>query len=378
MGGHTFLSIQHLRAAAAIAVLLHHAMFEMSSRYGGPVIMGNLQIGAAGVDLFFVISGFVMVYASDGLFGRLGAARVFMLRRLVRIVPLYWTATAITLGYYALHYGSRITEIYPPELIAASLLFYPLPFANGQVAPVHGLGWTLNYEMFFYVMFAVALAFPRGLAVGALTTAFILLAVLGAILELPLQFEFWFSPIILEFCFGMLIGWAYLRGVRIAPTTAWVLGGLAIASLAFAALNGVGWRTLQWGGPSALLVAAATLSATTSTSTRAGAFGILLGDASYSLYLLHPLVMATMGQTLAPWFGFSSAPWLAALSMIVGSVVVSIAAYMLFERPVTRWLQGLSHVGFPVVPAKPIADLRIGRQFPMPIQDRGVTSLTSN
>jgi hypothetical protein len=58
--------------------------------------------------------------------------------------------------------------------------------------------------------------------------------------------------------------------------------------------------------------------------------------------------------------------------------VVSIAVYMLFERPVTRWLQGLSHVGFPVVPAKPIADLRIGRQFPMPIQDRGVTSLTSN
>ena len=346
MGGPTFQSIQHLRAVAAIAVLLHHAMFEMSSRYGGPVVLRDLKIGAAGVDLFFVISGFVMVYASDGLFGRPGAARVFMLRRLARIVPLYWTATAIILGYFALHYGSRITEIYPPEMIAASLLFYPLPFANGQVAPVHGLGWTLNYEMFFYLMFAVALAFPRGLAIGILTTAFVLFAVIGALFELPPQFEFWFSPIILEFCFGMLIGLAYLRGVRIATTTAWVLGGIAIASFAFTAMNGLGWRTLQWGVPSALLVTAATLSATTSTSTRPAGVGILLGDASYSLYLLHPLVIAIMGQTLAPWFGFSSAPWLAALSMIVGSVAVSIAAYMLFDRPVTRWLQGLRHIGF--------------------------------
>jgi peptidoglycan/LPS O-acetylase OafA/YrhL len=283
-----------------------------------------------------------MVYASDGLFGRPGAARAFMLRRLARIVPLYWTATAIILGYFALHYGSRITEIYPLELIAASLLFYPLPFADGRLAPVHALGWTLNYEMFFYVMFAMALVFPRGLAVGALTTAFVLFAVLGAVLELPPAFEVWFSPIILEFCFGMLIGWAHLRGVRIARATAWLLVALAIATFAFTALNGPGSRTLQWGGPSALLVAAATLSATTSTSTstRAGAFGILLGDASYSLYLLHPLVIATMGQTLAPWFGFSSAPWLAAFVMIVGSVAVSIAAHTLFERPMTRWLQG--------------------------------------
>lgn len=195
-------------------------------------------------------------------------------------------------------------------MIVSSLLFYPMPRADGWMAPVHGMGWTLNFEMFFYVMFAAVLALPRGLAVGALTTIFVLFIVLGARLD------------------GMDSRRARDRVVR--------LFGCERPRGAHA---GMGRAERN----AAMLVAAVTLSWTTSTPTtwasnRAGAFAILLGDASYSLYLVHPLVLA-VASTFAPCLGFSSRPWLALVLMIVGSIMVSIMTYNRFERPITRWLQ---------------------------------------
>ena len=99
--------------------------------------------------MFFVISGFVMVHASEPLFGRADGPRLFWLRRLIRIAPLYWAVTSLYL-VLTLLLPDMATSHYSPGLIAASYLFFPFPREDGTMQPVVGLGWTLNYEMFFY------------------------------------------------------------------------------------------------------------------------------------------------------------------------------------------------------------------------------------
>jgi len=336
-------SIQVLRAVAALGVLMLHVANEKITLFGGGLgPFQNFLLGAAGVDLFFIISGFVMVYSSESLFGRADAPKIFFLRRLARIAPLYWAVTiAIILYIYAAH-GAKIWEIYSPVSLAASFLFWPYPRVDGLAYPVHLLGWTLNYEMFFYAVFAVAILLPRRLAVPVVTLVFIALVLLGRAVTLPLPFSFWANSIIWEFCLGMLIAYAYREGVRLPPAAAWALGIAALAGYA-AAWNPPhdwgGWRVFWWGLPSAALVAACVLSSAEWRPGPVGRFFGLLGDASYSLYLVHPLAFPLMRWTIVRWIDFSAVPWLYAATLFAAAIIASVACYFFFERPITRALQ---------------------------------------
>jgi len=333
-------SIQVLRAVAALGVLTLHAATEKVTHIGGePGPFKNFLLGAAGVDLFFVISGFVMVYSSQSLFGRADAPRRFFLRRLARIAPLYWAVTAAIILYiYAVH-GARLWEIYSPASLVASFLFYPYPRIDGFAFPVHLLGWTLNFEMFFYAVFALAIVLPRRAAVAAVCVALAALVVIGRYVALPLPFQFWSNSIILEFCLGMLVALAYREGVRLPPAAAWALGIAACAGFAAAAMPSGEWRVLFWGLPSAALVASCALSTSTWQPGPAGRFFGLLGDASYSLYLVHPLTFPLVRWTVGRWFDFSQMPWVYAGIAFSAAVAASIVCYLLFERPITRALQ---------------------------------------
>jgi peptidoglycan/LPS O-acetylase OafA/YrhL len=335
------LSIQILRAVAAFGVLWHHAWHEMAARVGWPPLLDEFVIGAAGVDLFFVISGFVMVYASEPLFARSGAPRVFLARRIARIVPLYWAVTAILLAYVTL-----VHRVFPPPFIStqgviASFLFWPYPLNDGIMAPLHALGWTLNHEMFFYAAFAAAILLPRRAAVIAVTVAFALFVVAGRLVALPQPLAFWSEPIILEFCFGMMIALAYREGVRIprALSIAVMIGALA----AFAASAVIGlhppWRALEWGLPAAVLVAALTLGRDAPQPGAAGRALGFLGDVSYSLYLVHVLAFPLARRAFAPFTGSLPGQIGYLLALIAASVAAAIVCYLAFERPLTRMLQ---------------------------------------
>lgn len=337
----TLLSIQILRAVAALGVLAHHTAHEVAAKTGVSVPFNELVVGAGGVDLFFVISGFVMVYASERLFGRPGAPRVFFLRRLARIVPLYWATTLILLGYiYVAH------RLFPPPFIStegviASFLFWPYPLLSGIMGPVHTLGWTLNYEMFFYAVFAVAILLSRRSAGLAIVTLFIVLVALGRLVALPQPLAFWFNPLILEFCFGMLIAHFYREGIRLPRAASLALLAAAIAAYAASALFGpaVPWRALEWGVPGAALVAALALAKETpQPGPAARAFGVL-GDASYSLYLVHAIVFPIVRRLIEPWFALQLMPWIYALALVAASIAASILSYRWFEKPITRVLQ---------------------------------------
>jgi peptidoglycan/LPS O-acetylase OafA/YrhL len=352
-GSPQLLSIQILRAVAALAVLTHHTLFEISFYISGRGIAQDVLVGAAGVDLFFVISGFVMVYSSEPLFGRGDAPRVFLLRRLVRIVPLYWAVSGIILAYVLIaHRG--LVDIYSVGSVIASFAFvpYPGPGPGELMQPVHGLGWTLNYEMFFYVVFTAAVLLPRRAAVLAVTAVFLVFVVIGRAFTLPQPLKFWSQPIILEFCLGMIIASAYRSGVRWPRAVSWAVAIAAVAALAVSA-HGVRWSAafaslLEWGLPAAALVAACTLARdTTAPGAVARCFGFL-GDVSYSLYLVHPLVVAGARRTVAHWIDFSSVPWAYAPLIFLGSIAAAIVSYLAFERPITRALQ--RRTGKPAAP----------------------------
>jgi peptidoglycan/LPS O-acetylase OafA/YrhL len=295
----------------------------------------------AGVDVFFVISGFVMVHASARLFGSAGARRVFLRRRLARIVPLYWATTAVFL-LAMLALPGRINTPWPDAApLLASLAFLPWARPDGSVQPVYSLGWTLNYEMFFYAVFALCLPLPRGAAVAAVAAALGLAVLVGALVPgLPVALAFWSDPILLEFVMGMAMALMVARGIA-APGP--VRLAMALAGLALLALLPPEWpRALRF-GPGATLVVAAALGPTPHLPAILANWLSRLGDASYALYLVHPF--ALRGTALV-WSALGAAgvmaAWLASAAAVLLALAMALACHRWFEAPLTRALAGRS------------------------------------
>ena len=346
------LYVQLLRGLAALSIAVLHAQHDaaiLAARLGQDFAPLTALPWAAGVDAFFVISGFIMVHASRSLFGMPGAQPLFLSRRVARIVPLYWAVTTLYLATALAASGLVNSAVLEPWPILASYLFIPFERPDGTVQPLYSLGWTLNYEMFFYVLFALTLAWPSRRAVVRLMALMGGLVLVGRLAALPQPFGFWTHPIILEFVFGLALGLLSAEGIRLGGA---VRAGLALAGLAILFLNplppevlGDFGRTLAWGIPAALLVAAAALTGDRSeASPRLLRFGAALGDASYALYLLHPFVVrAATIAVAATGLGATIGPWGFVALVLVAATAVSLAVYRWFERPMTdlarRWLQ---------------------------------------
>ncbi|WEX07707.1 acyltransferase [Chelativorans sp. AA-79] len=309
-------SIQVLRAIAALAVVFFH------------LSPSEWTLGAAGVDLFFVISGFIMgtVGLGDGP-GR------FMTKRIIRIVPLYWAVT-FAMCAASLVPGLFSTFTFDLPRLFTSLFFIPSEDPEGKVWPLVVVGWTLNYEMFFYALFALGLWLGRPILASAVIIMG--LAVAGwALQPQPTIPHFYMNQLLVEFVFGLLLSRAVF--FKSAPLGS----GLAIAGFAGLLSLGVGsdtpeWRILYWGLPALAIVAGFV------AIERAGAFPAhalrpleKLGDASYSLYLTHGIVLGIVGKVL----GHGSAS--AILTALVACIVVAMLSYHIFERPVGQVLRGL-------------------------------------
>ncbi|MEZ0170054.1 acyltransferase family protein [Microvirga sp. TS319] len=343
------LYIQVLRACAALAIAIHHAQFDagaIAARLGGQFQPLDRIPWAAGVDVFFVISGFIIVYSSQKLFGSPGAGRVFLVRRLGRVVPLYWTVTSLYLAVALALPGILNSEVLEPGFILASYLFIPLERPDGAVQPLYTLGWTLNYEMYFYVLFALTLAWPKRTSIGMLIGVLLAATVVGGVVSLPQPLDFWTSPIILEFAFGVALahlkdqGLVLPRGVR----AAFAIGGLA---LLLAGANASLPRPVAYGVPAAFFVAAAALGAErVRPETWLGRIGNALGDASYALYLVHPFVIrASREIVLRTGLGPVIGTWGYVALVLAGAVLASLLVFRWYERPMTQWFRRRSEPG---------------------------------
>lgn len=329
--------VQILRAAAALSVALLHTADEAGAFAGhhGHMLWPTLARfpWGAGVDVFFVISGFVMVYASESLFTAPDGMRRFLSRRVARIVPLYWIMTAATL-LVALVLPADLSERPGPAYALASFLFIPWRRPDGFVQPVLRLGWTLQYEMMFYLLFAAFLWLPRRRALVGVIGTIVLAVVLGQILHprwVPLAF--WTDPIILEFAAGVALGWLRQSGLRLSDAARAVL---AVGGVVLLAASGTQTATFfpMHGVPATMLVAAACLGAPGIGRSAVARVGLLLGDASYALYLVHPFAMRSVRLAWARLhFG---APALYVVCSLVVACLAAVVLHLWIERPATR------------------------------------------
>ncbi len=332
-------SVQALRAFAALSVAILHVLHDAIplDPSGHVQRWHNALPWMSGVDLFFVISGFVMVYASADLFGCRSSPATFMARRLIRIVPVYWAATTLFL-VVALAAPARVSETgFGLAEVVMSYLFLPASRPDGTIQPIYSLGWTLNYEMFFYVVFAACIVLPRRRAVVAIVL------LLGTAMALhPLvpphatALVFWTDSILLEFLLGVAVAVIATRQISLATPLRVGLIVTALTLLVAAHLGEIPSGPLMTGVPMSVVVAAAVLG----RPIRVPSTLLLLGDASYALYLVHPFAMRPVGfvwqrlHLIGPAAGI-----LYAATALLLAIIGAICMHLGFERPVGAWLR---------------------------------------
>jgi exopolysaccharide production protein ExoZ len=339
--GLKLISIQYLRAVAAAVVVLSHAA---NSLLGHTSHLINLDYGAYGVDIFFVVSGFVMYYTTFDTAMRPGT---FILKRLVRIVPLYFMLSTAMFALVILSPATFNKESADAGAYVESILFIPHwnpRFHNFD--PIIGQGWTLNYEMFFYLLFAASLFLKPRLNAIAMTLVIGALVIVGRLypVENP-AFITYTSPLMLEFCLGMVVAASFVTpakpGLRWPVVLMFMFGATTAYLYAFhAGFHGSeALRPLFVGLPCALLVLGLV------AIERCGrlpyfAFLALLGDASYSLYLVHGFVLG-FGRHLWKRFIMIDSVLSHALFItliLTASVATALLVYVRLELRVRRFL----------------------------------------
>jgi len=304
----TVVAIQYLRAVAAGLIAFQHAM-------GVPAFVHYAaHFGTVGVDLFFVISGYIMWTTTER---RERGPLAFWLARIVRIVPIYWIFTATYVAAALITPESFFIVKLDPVHIVKSFLFVPADHPTlGLIAPVYTLGWTLNYEMFFYLLFGLCLFIsqPR-LRFALLAAIFIALVASGLVLQ-PRSpvLRTYVDPIMLEFLAGVVLAILSPRLMRRGTLPGLAL--LAAATLLVAVVYGYGLlleRIVSHGVPAVIAVAGA-LMIEPAARARPNRLGLLLGGASYSIYLAHP---------------FAQRLWLIGVNRTVGLAAVSPTLYIL-------------------------------------------------
>lgn len=331
------LSIQYLRAVAAcmvVAVHLHPQLERMGYVGYWPHWM------AGGVDIFFVLSGFLMWVTTSG---RSVSTTEFYRRRIVRIVPMYWVLTTVPVTLLILAPQLLQTTQLGIWNAIASYLFVFSSNPAGLVEPVLTVGWTLNFEMLFYLIFGLALWMPvrwRFMAVSGALGCLMLAGIASP--EKGTVWAAYTSSIMLEFLLGMALGWWQLhpsRPVNARTGMLMIVGGfaaMAISQSLFPTLP----RILAGGLPALAIMAGALIIERSGKIVRVG-WWHLLGNASYSIYLSHPVTLSGWSQG---WrrLGLEKLPNGGLLFSLTGTAValmVGVGIYLLIEKPMLRLFQ---------------------------------------
>jgi exopolysaccharide production protein ExoZ len=329
------LSIQYLRAFAALSIVFHHAR----EQFPGFQAIFPSDIGSAGVDIFFTISGFIMVFITE--MGDRSPSK-FIWNRIIRIVPLYWFYTTITVLLYAVASGLFRGNGLTFKHVILSLLFIPHPNPGelSSLSPLIKVGWTLNYEMFFYAIFAIFIFANYSKRVILTISFFILLVVVGLFRldSLPAEFQFYANDIVLEFAAGMLLYYVYKTG-KLQP------GNFIKASLlifvVFALIVNISpelmtLRSIRWGIPAVTIVAGLLSFEKSLPEFR---LPLLIANASYSIYLSHIMVIAIL-RYLYPRFGIPTEGLISTLTFVSAALIlgslVGIISYLLIEKPLLK------------------------------------------
>jgi len=326
------LSIQYLRFFAAACVVIFHLREPHVWLYDP---WAAFDLGRAGVSLFFMISGFIMYQAA-----RFEAPIEFLKRRVIRIVPLYWLMSGVYMALAVLNHSVTLNPEFGAH-IAKSLLF--IPHYNlrdpSLIAPFLIPGWSLDYEMFFYALFALGLWLKRlelslCLILGALVLMGVIWPPKNAIMSV---YE---NPILLEFLLGMGLGLLH-KSHNLKAFWPLLPIGLLVDLVAGFSVQGaqIGEAIAVLSGAMILIGALGLEQSGRVMDNKALA---LLGNASFSLYLSHQLAISLVAHGLEHVHLQGVAQF---ILLIIGglslSLIMAVGVYLGIEKPLTRWAKGL-------------------------------------
>jgi len=329
-----------LRVIAALGVVYFHTTSSAGLNLAW-------DVGSRGVDVFFVISGFIIAYIG------LSKPEHFIQRRLIRVVPFYWAATLVV--FLAATIAPRFFRSTDASLthLVASLFFIPHTSATGEMQPTLILGWSLNFEMYFYVLFALALQVSRRwsplICVAWIVSWVVAINSMGVTNPIA---AFFARPTVLEFCFGIaayyLCNWCESRRTLLAqrrPLKWLLIVVLTASAVALVVLEkyyrDVVPRYLVGGIPAFFLVTSALLLERVFGIVSHSRLSYLLGESSYVIYLIHPYVVFTILRIGLHDPTSLSLPFMALLivGLLALTSALSLAMHLYFEKPVMAFLR---------------------------------------
>ena len=324
--------LQLMRFVAAGLVLAAHVTFYYHERVDQSVPVWGP--GGVGVPIFFVISGIVMVAASGNLPPGFEGARAFFLRRVIRIVPLWWLALLIKVSVALAWPQSVNHNHFQLDHAVKSFLFVPYFTGDRAVVPLHGVGWTLLHEMFFYLLFGLALWLrlrPLWWVSGAIALAFLL----GHVMDLDAA---WWSvatnPVNFQFVLGMLLATVLMKSKQFQQQRHLIAGALLAAAVLL-------WfipepRQVHFVVPVLLAFAASVLLLTHAKVPSSLRWMVRLGDSSYSLYLFHPFIAPALVLILAK-LAPGLAPGVHLTAVFIATTLLAHAIHLIAEVPIVQF-----------------------------------------
>jgi len=324
-------SVQYMRAIAALLVVVHHAAGKGAQYSSAPFEW--FTIGESGVDLFFIISGYIMCHTVDSKDINFFS---FIKARIKRIIPLYWVLTTMALVIYLL-YPEKVNSSGGGTDIIHSYTLFPIK-ENYLISN----GWTLSYEFFFYLLFAFSLSFTSKYKFLIPIVLIVTLVNLGNLSNFNLSnttvFDFVTNPLLLEFSFGILVYYLFKKNILNS-----VLGlSLIIISASLFSLVNVYQpdysRIINYGVPALIFFIGMIALESFFKSTRENKVALLfkmIGNSSYSLYLSHPFALVTTSIILDK-LGLNEFGYLFVLLLVISSVIAGQLCYLLLEKNLVK------------------------------------------
>lgn len=335
-------SVQFLRGFAALLVVLSHVV-NKEVQYGICRDVNNgicedywFNVGGVGVDLFFIISGFIMCYTT---YNKEMSLLRFIKLRIERIIPLYWLFTTIALIAFLSPLRSLMAN---PDQIAILDSYFLLPLGKSYLV---GTGWTLSYEFYFYFIFSLFLVFPiksypRYVYIILMIT--ILVCFGWVVDEQSLIMEFIFNHWLLEFALGM-VSFLFFKHIKFSPLCCIVMIIASILILFYHNMDDFLLRSSYrafYAGIPMFLIFNGFLHLETYFQRSSNLFYSLLeqlGNSSYSLYLTHPFTLV-LASYVCVKLHFTS-PFLFITSLLTSSVLCGFFVYRFIEQPLSKWIR---------------------------------------